>query len=220
MEYKRQETYQKTTMDGGWKRVTPSAPAPRKDRMVQKEKTVQAEQTAQVERSVQAEQTVQAERSAQVERSARMERPVQKTQPVHMMQMETVVPQLNHTYSSGSMSTQPMPLSMPRPTMDVHPSFAELPYPSVEAMQYLDRESVRIKVNPPVISPLPPVEIEPPIYTFPIPDETECGYCITPAMSYTPMQKWGEVYDPDKGFSRGTIFPELDLPFVGEEARK
>ena len=50
------------------------------------------------------------------------------------------------------------------------------------------------------------------------PGEMECGYCITPAMSYTPMQKWNSTYEPEIGFTRGTIFPELDLPFLGEEA--
>ena len=48
--------------------------------------------------------------------------------------------------------------------------------------------------------------------------EESCGYCITPAMSYVPMTKWGEPREAEDGFSRGTIFPELDLPFVGEGA--
>lgn len=32
-------------------------------------------------------------------------------------------------------------------------------------------------------------------------------------MGYVPMQQWGTVYPADTGFQRGTIFPELDLPF-------
>ncbi len=35
------------------------------------------------------------------------------------------------------------------------------------------------------------------------------------AMSYTPMQQWKTTYSLEKGLSRGTIFPELDLPFEG-----
>ena len=35
------------------------------------------------------------------------------------------------------------------------------------------------------------------------------------AMSYTPMQQWKTTYSAEKGLSRGTIFPELDLPFEG-----
>lgn len=34
------------------------------------------------------------------------------------------------------------------------------------------------------------------------------------AMAYTPWQQWSQTYPIEKGFTRGTIFPELDLPFV------
>ena len=37
------------------------------------------------------------------------------------------------------------------------------------------------------------------------------------AMAYVPFQQWGETYSLDKGFERGTIFPELDFPFKPEE---
>ncbi|HJC48693.1 MAG TPA: spore coat associated protein CotJA [Candidatus Lachnoclostridium pullistercoris] len=33
-------------------------------------------------------------------------------------------------------------------------------------------------------------------------------------MTYVPMQKWQQTYDLGLGFSRGTIFPDLDFPFV------
>lgn len=35
------------------------------------------------------------------------------------------------------------------------------------------------------------------------------------AMTYTPWQRWGEVYNAEKGLDRGTIFPVLDMPFSG-----
>ena len=35
------------------------------------------------------------------------------------------------------------------------------------------------------------------------------------AMAYVPMQRWCETYEPAEGWHRGTIFPELDLPFLG-----
>ncbi|MEL7656619.1 MAG: spore coat associated protein CotJA [Bacillota bacterium] len=35
------------------------------------------------------------------------------------------------------------------------------------------------------------------------------------AMAYVPWQRWCETYEPAKGWDRGTIFPELDLPFLG-----
>jgi len=33
------------------------------------------------------------------------------------------------------------------------------------------------------------------------------------AMAYVPMQQWGKTYSVEKGFDKGTVFPELDLPF-------
>ena len=35
------------------------------------------------------------------------------------------------------------------------------------------------------------------------------------AMAYVPWQKWRSIYDVSKGFHRGTIFEELDKPFLG-----
>lgn len=35
------------------------------------------------------------------------------------------------------------------------------------------------------------------------------------AMVYIPNQEFRELYDADTGLSRGTIFRELDKPFVG-----
>lgn len=37
------------------------------------------------------------------------------------------------------------------------------------------------------------------------------------AMAYVPMQQWKETYDIEDGFCRGTVFPELDLPFAPKE---
>ena len=37
------------------------------------------------------------------------------------------------------------------------------------------------------------------------------------AMAYVPLQQWGQTYDEEKAFERGTIFPELDLPLAPEE---
>ena len=38
------------------------------------------------------------------------------------------------------------------------------------------------------------------------------GYPL--ASVYAPLQAWQELYDAETGLSRGTIFKELDLPFV------
>ena len=34
------------------------------------------------------------------------------------------------------------------------------------------------------------------------------------AMAYVPMQKWKIPYDEETALKRGTMFPELDLPFT------
>lgn len=33
------------------------------------------------------------------------------------------------------------------------------------------------------------------------------------AMAYVPWQSWCETYDAQRALCRGTIFPQLDLPF-------
>jgi hypothetical protein len=43
------------------------------------------------------------------------------------------------------------------------------------------------------------------------PEKTPIG------MAYVPYQMWGEVYDDENALTRGTMFPELDLPFCGGE---
>ena len=35
------------------------------------------------------------------------------------------------------------------------------------------------------------------------------------AMAYVPWQEWRNLYETEKGFHRGTIFAELDKPFLG-----
>lgn len=34
------------------------------------------------------------------------------------------------------------------------------------------------------------------------------------AMAYVPFQQWGKTYDVHEGFEKGTIFPDLDFPFM------
>ena len=36
--------------------------------------------------------------------------------------------------------------------------------------------------------------------------------------AYVPTQKWEDLYESSLGFARGTIFAQLDKPFIGEEA--
>jgi len=36
------------------------------------------------------------------------------------------------------------------------------------------------------------------------------------AMAYVPWQKFQNTYEPDKALAAGTIFPELNKPFLGK----
>ena len=36
------------------------------------------------------------------------------------------------------------------------------------------------------------------------------------AMAYVPWQHFGSVYDLEKALQIGTIFPELNMPFLGK----
>ena len=38
------------------------------------------------------------------------------------------------------------------------------------------------------------------------------------AMAFVPYQSFETPYEPALAFSRGTIFPSLDKPFLGEDA--
>ena len=38
------------------------------------------------------------------------------------------------------------------------------------------------------------------------------------AMAFVPFQPWQNLYEPEVGFTRGTIFVDLDKPFIGEVA--
>lgn len=79
--------------------------------------------------------------------------------------------------------------------------------------------------------------------TYPMPRQNETNFSMTPCMSserervsnmmppasstwedmdrmpigmgYVPWQRWGQTYSLEQGFERGTIFPELDYPFMG-----
>lgn len=66
--------------------------------------------------------------------------------------------------------------------------------------------------------PMPP-SIQPPIAQPPViqPPAIPCEDMVL-VMSYVKMQQWDQTYEAETGLERGTIFPELDLPFVGEGA--
>lgn len=38
------------------------------------------------------------------------------------------------------------------------------------------------------------------------------------AMAYVPFQKWCDIYNIDCALTKGTLFAQLDLPFMGKGA--
>lgn len=67
----------------------------------------------------------------------------------------------------------------------------------------------------PIPRPMPLPMPEPPV--VPMPPSMDCDDMVL-AMAFVKRQKWDETYESEVGFERGTIFPPLDLPFVGEGA--
>lgn len=45
--------------------------------------------------------------------------------------------------------------------------------------------------------------------------DAKCIDSLPIAMCYVPIQKWRDLYSADVGLERGTIFSELDKPFLG-----
>jgi hypothetical protein len=45
-------------------------------------------------------------------------------------------------------------------------------------------------------------------------DATSCRVTPLPVMAFIPVQELECVYEPEHGFERGTMFPELDKPWL------
>lgn len=50
----------------------------------------------------------------------------------------------------------------------------------------------------------------------PLPNDSIDPNLLSLAMGFVPYQAWETPYADDVGLSRGTIFPSLDKPFLGE----
>ena len=89
--------------------------------------------------------------------------------------------------------------------------------------------NVEIKPQPPQqpnpdcmpdMRPQPPEDCTPDIKPQPPQQPDQNPDCMPQqrmalAMAYVPWQKWQQPYDFEKGLMVGTIFPDLDLPFLG-----
>ncbi len=62
-------------------------------------------------------------------------------------------------------------------------------------------------------TPCPDVDVNPEV--TPNPDAGIDTRLLSLSMAFVPRQNWEEPYDLAKGFAQGTIFPSLDLPFLG-----
>ncbi|MGI5960096.1 MAG: spore coat associated protein CotJA [Massiliimalia sp.] len=49
-------------------------------------------------------------------------------------------------------------------------------------------------------------------------EQDSCPFYPSLAIAYVPDQVWRRLYDTETGFHKGTIFEELDKPFLGREA--
>ena len=50
--------------------------------------------------------------------------------------------------------------------------------------------------------------------------DPDCINAFPPVMAYVPMQSFKNLYDPESALCHGTIFRELDLPFMGAAQRR
>lgn len=74
--------------------------------------------------------------------------------------------------------------------------------------------NVRPSYDMPPSGAVPPSGIRPAVNQPPFMQCTIESANMPIAMAYVPWQQWRQTYPMDKALSRGTIFPELDLPFV------
>lgn len=75
-----------------------------------------------------------------------------------------------------------------------------------------------IPSTPDVTPPLQPQQPMPPQNNTDsgLPADSIDPKLLSLAMGFVPYQSWDTPYTVDVGFSRGTIFPGLDKPFLGE----
>ena len=50
--------------------------------------------------------------------------------------------------------------------------------------------------------------------------DPDCINAFPPVMAYVPMQSFRNLFDPESALCHGTIFRELDLPFMGASQRR
>lgn len=89
------------------------------------------------------------------------------------------------------------------------PSPSPAPYPAAPAMACQCREERRCPVNYANRNQCAPMREDP----APTPCRTPVYPGVSLAMVYSPCQAFADLYEPEAGIARGTIFKELDKPF-------
>ena len=52
---------------------------------------------------------------------------------------------------------------------------------------------------------------------YPMPNHVHQEKCEPVlAMAYIPRQEWGKTYEPQTALEQGTLFPDLNFPFLGK----
>jgi hypothetical protein len=98
----------------------------------------------------------------------------------------------------------PMPKPAPKPAVREVPFIAEL---DISAQAQIKAPDAKCELKE-----APAAKKTRPAKAKQAPDGCVC----VPAMICISKQKWRELYEAEQGFSRGTLFSELDLPFIGE----
>jgi len=66
----------------------------------------------------------------------------------------------------------------------------------------------------PHVNPIHPLNLNLTDNTYKF-DNTDNNRFEVIGICYVPIQQWEQIYDEDTAFAAGTLFPELNLPFLG-----
>lgn len=119
----------------------------------------------------------------------------------------------NFSCGCGEMQTPSRPPRPVRPEMPMRPEMPiPVPYSATMPSSDVGPDYENPSSRPACGSPSPrPAHTRPSSHRRN--SDSDCSD-MPIGMGYVPWQVWNQPYPLEKGFVRGTIFPELDLPFV------
>ena len=132
--------------------------------------------------------------------------------PVRIPDQEPVSVLVQEPVTVTAPASVPSPAVPPQghaPAVMSAPAHAQAPPPAtVPAPMMIEPAAAEMETS------LPPLPGSPVI----VPAAAGDDGCSLLAMAFMEMQEWHGLYELEHGFSRGTIFEDLDLPFMGEGA--